>query len=1180
MKPFVHLHNHTHYTFLKSVATPEQLVAEAKKNNAPAVAITDENALYGAIELYKAAKKAEIKAILGCKLTVLAPSIKGAENTPSGHIIALAESQEGYLNLQKLVTAAHLSEDEIHRPAVDWETLKQHQEGIIFLTGATDGLIPQLILDGQKEAACHLLKEISGWRSDNIFLEIQYHPNRKHQGDLNSSLLEIHQEHNIPLVATNGIYYTHTDDAEAQDVLHCILQNTNRKDDQRESMQEEDYSFRDSETMYEQCKDFPEACENTVKIAERCDVSFEFGNYLMPLFPLPDGKDAYTYMKELCFEGLIKRYKLDITIEECMADNFSKLSEDNVKKAKRLQYELDIIHKMGFETYFLIVADFVKHAKDKGILVGPGRGSAAGALVSYTMEITDLDPLRYDLLFERFLNPDRAEMPDIDMDFEDDRREEVLEYVVNKYGKDHVAQISTFGTLAARAAVKDVGRAIGAPFLEMNNLAKLIPGRPGTTLKDALEGENSEFKKAYDSSPLYKDIIDIAKRVEGLVRHISVHACAVVISPKPLVNYTPIQHPPKDDTAIISQFSAKPLGDLGLLKMDFLGLRNLTIIGSALRLIKERHGKEIILSDIDLEDPATFEIFSQGRTTGVFQFESAGMRRYLKELQPTRFEDIIAMAALYRPGPMDWIPKYIDGKHDERTIQYAHTSLEPYLKSTYGVAVYQEQIMQIAQAFSGMPLGQAYILLKGIAKKIPQVVQEQKAAFTEGAIAQGHSKELTNLIFEKVIEPFAGYGFNKSHAACYARIAYQTAYLKAHYATEFMTALLSADADDTDRIKLEVEECRATEIEVLPPDVNASKHLFSIEADKKIRFGLSGIKGLGSNTIEKIIENRQEKTFETLSELLISLDSKLVNKKTLEALAKSGALDSLAERNQVLANISHIQSFVKKQDKEAAPTNQITLFDADEHNDTIAELDLDYVEPATQTQKLSWEKELMGLYISSHPLEGLERYLMDTFDMINDINDKMIGNTTKLAGFIKSAKQFTTKKGDHMGVIELEDLTESLELTLFPDTYRKYLNQWSVGDFVIAKGKINVRNNHYQMLVSTLEIYTLEEIKQKALRYEKRLQNKPLNRESQFSTTTASTDNQNGNTPKQVLIHLPPATKQNDLLKLRDILKLYPGNTTVEISYSDGERVKIPYEISPNDAFVNSIKKWKQTIGK
>ncbi|MBI5421640.1 DNA polymerase III subunit alpha, partial [Candidatus Peregrinibacteria bacterium] len=687
-KPFVHLHVHSHYSLLDGLSPPEAYVKKAVEQGSPAVALTDHGVMHGGIEFYKACKKANIKAIIGCEVYIAFNKLTDKRHQIDNkrtHCILLAETQEGYENLLKLTTVAHL-EGYYYKPRVDWDLLKQHSKGIIALSACLHGDLPQAILNRDEEKIKELIERFQNtFGKDNFYLELQDHPGLPQQKVVNDRLIELGKTHGIPLVATCDSHYVNPEDNEAQDIMLCIQTGRNQSDSGRMSMMDSDYSMRSPEQMWESFAHVPEALENTVKIAERCNVKFEFGKYRIPSFHTPDNKDPALYLKELCYKGMAQKYELTATPEDLM-NRASTLTDEDRALADRLDFELKVITDMGFVGYFLIVWDFVKWAKDHEIVVGPGRGSAAGALVSYSLDITEIDPLKYKLLFERFLNPARISMPDIDLDFADNRRDEVIDYVADKYGRDRVAQICTFGTMAARAAVKDVGRSLGVPFSEMNEFAKLIPEKPGTTLDEALE-QSHELKTASQSSEIFKQVMANALKLEGAVRHVSVHACAVVIADEPLTKYTALQHTPKDEHGIITQYEAKSLETLGLLKMDFLGLKNLTILQTALKIIERTKGKKINLKKISVEDKKTYGVMARGETTGVFQLESSGMKRYLKELKPTEFEDIIAMVSLYRPGPMEWIPDYIKGKHNPKAVHYIHPSLIPILKTTYGIAI-------------------------------------------------------------------------------------------------------------------------------------------------------------------------------------------------------------------------------------------------------------------------------------------------------------------------------------------------------------------------------------------------------------------------------------------------------------------------------------------------------------
>ncbi|MEK7136901.1 MAG: DNA polymerase III subunit alpha, partial [Patescibacteria group bacterium] len=825
-----------------------------------------------------------------------------------------------------------------YKPRVDSELLAQYGKGLIALSGPIGGAIPQAALIEDRARVAALVEQYRSFFGEkNLYFELMDLPEVTGQAEVNQQLIRFGKEFDVPTVATCNVHYARREDAEAHDVLLCIQKNANVEDTHRFSMLESDYSMRPFEELEKAFGHVPEALQATAEIADRCNVSFEFGKYQIPAFPIPEGTTEATYLRAMCEEGMKKRY----------GNKPSKVVRD------RLEYELKIIEQMGFASYFLIVWDFVRFAKEQKITVGPGRGSAAGSIVSYCLDITTLDPLEHGLLFERFLNPERISMPDIDLDFADARRDEVLSYVAQKYGRDHVVQICTFGTLAARAAVKDVGRAYGIPFVEMNELAKLIPERSGTQLQEALK-QSSELKVAYESNALYRKIIDTALKLEGKARHVSVHACGVIITKEPTVRYTALQRAPKDDETIITQYAAKPIEDLGLIKMDFLGLKNLTIIQTTLEHIERQRGSKLDLPKISLDDRGTFALLSRADTTGVFQLESEGMRRYLKQLKPTEFGDITAMVALFRPGPMEWIPSYIRRKHRKEQVAYLHPDLRPILEPTYGIGVYQEQILELARAFAGYTLGEADILRKAIAKKIKKELDAQREQFIQGAIRKKYKKELAERIFEDVVTPFANYGFPKAHAASYARIAYETAYLKAHYPTEFMAAMLSSESGDAERIAFIIGECRAMGIEVLPPDINESFAQFtpfqSAGDKRQIRFGLTAVKGVGDSSVAHIIALRQkEGKFTTIEDFARRLPGKLLNKKFIEALAKSGALDSLGDRGVFIAHYERIADFSRASGDVAAGQSDLFAVSGDESG--AGAIEFPKTEPVPTTQK-------------------------------------------------------------------------------------------------------------------------------------------------------------------------------------------------------------------------------------
>ncbi len=1062
MKPedFVHLHCHTTYSLLEALPAPEEVVARAKALGQTAVGIADKGYLYGLIEFYQDAKKQGLKPILGVEVFQAARTRFDKESgtdTRSAPLVLIAATQEGYQNLLELCTLAAL-EGMYYKPRVDAELLKKFGKGLICLTGQLSGLIPQAALQEDGERVKQLTEELWGYfGKENVYYELQDLPGLNGQAEANQQLIRFGKELGVPVVATCGSYYCETTDAEAHDVLLCIQKSALVEDPGRFSMRDSDYSMRPFEELEKAFAHIPEALENTRVIADRCSVDFEFGKNQIPHFPTSNGRSEDEELEFLAREGFKRRYP-----------------KTSPELDKRLEYELSVIRQVKFSGYFLIVADFVNEARRRGIMVGPGRGSAAGSMVSYCLGITNLDPIPQGLLFERFLNPERISMPDIDLDFADDRRDEVLEYVREKYGRDRVVQICTFGTLAARAAVKDVGRAYGVSFLEMNALAKLVPEKPGTTLDEALA--TSELKTAYDTNDAYKKIIDIALKLEGKARHVSVHACGVIITPKPAIEYTAVQKAPKDDKTIITQYSAKPLESLGLLKMDFLGLMNLTVIQTTLKIIERTRGQKIEIDTIPTDDKAAFNLLKAGTTTGVFQLESAGMRRYLKQLKPTRFEDIMAMCALYRPGPMESIPTYIKGKNDPKSVTYEVPELEPFLKETYGIMVYQEQVQRVAQEFAGFSLGAGYLLIKAVAKKIPKLLAEQKEKFVNGAVAIGKKKEVAERIFA-LIEPFAGYGFNKSHAACYARIAYETAYLKANYSAEFMAALLSSDSQDTDRVMIEIEECRTMGIDVLPPDINESRKQFTVitAADRPdaegrwaIRFGLSAVKGIGESSVDLIIAERDANgPFTSLENLARRVPAKVFNKKLLEALAKSGAIDRFAERNAVITHYDKITSYAK--DSGASGAAQGDLFGAAGLVEE-ARIDLPFTPPASPQQKLLWEKETLGLYVSSHPLAGLKKYIAKKARLVESLTPKDIGKKITVAGIEEGFKPIRTKKGDTMGILTLEDPTGKIEVTLFPKTYNDLQNLLGQPDTVlVVGGTLEARGGQYQVIVDAIK---------------------------------------------------------------------------------------------------------------
>ncbi len=1073
MKPadFVHLHCHSTFSLLEGLPTPDEVVQRAKELGADAVGLADKGYTYGLIQFYKACKEEGLKGLLGLETYVAARTRHDKESSADTRrypLVLLAETDEGYLNLLELATKAAL-EGMYYKPRVDAELLKQYGKGIIALTGPIGGAIPQAALAEDFERVKMLTEQYrSFFGAENLYYELMDLPNVPGQSEVNAALIRYAKELNVPVVATCNSHYCRVEDAEAHDVLLCIQKNANVGDAGRFTMRDSNFSMRPADEMVAAFAHAPEAITNTRVIADRCNVKIGFGQYRIPKFPVEKGQTEESLLKAQCETGLERRYGDAIKADPA--------KEKGIRE--RLEYELEVIKNMGFSGYFLIVADFVGEAKKRGITVGPGRGSAAGSIVSYVLDVTTLDPLEHGLLFERFLNPERISMPDIDIDFADTRRDEVLEYVREKYGADRVIQICTFGTLAARAAVKDVGRAYGVSFAEMNALAKVISDRPGTTLDEALATD--ELKDAIASNETYKKIIEIALKLEGKARHVSVHACGVVITPEPAVKYTALQRAPKDENTIITQFDAKPLESLGLLKMDFLGLKNLTIIQTALLIIERTHNVKIDISRIPTNDKKTFELLARGETTGVFQLESAGMRRYLKQLKPTTIDDITAMVSLYRPGPMDKIPDYIKCKHGEKEVTYLHKDMEPILKPTYGVGIYQEQILEMAKVFAGFSLGEADLLRRAIGKKIKKELDAQREKFIKGAVARKYPEKLAALIFDDVITPFAGYGFNKSHGACYARIAYETAYLKARYPTEFMAALLSSEDGDTDRISIEIEEARAMGLKVLPPDLNESLAHFTALPEGNIRFGLLGVKGVGESSIRQIIDLREKDgKFASVESFASRVPSKLLNKKLLESLAKSGALDSLGERGTFVGQYDKIAEFSKTAgDAGASQTDMFQTLGAGSAGSSI---EFEPRDPATQYQKLMWEKETLGLYVSSHPLAGLKKYIGKKARLIDSFKPDDIGHKVTVAGIVESVKILHTKKGDSMAIMTIEDPTGRIEVMLFPKVYAQFKDQVEKQDSILViAGTLDMRMGQPQLKAEAMKCASLETMVQRA----------------------------------------------------------------------------------------------------
>mgnify|MGYP001584715583 FL=1 len=1156
---FVHLHNHTHYSILSALAKPDQYVQLAKSQGSPAVAITDSGVMYGAMDLYKYAKAAGIKPIIGLE-AYIAP-LGHTNKTPENRyytLVLLAYNNEGYQNLLKLSTIAAL-EGFYYKPRMDDELLEKYGAGLIALSGNLSGGIPRAILENNVDSAREMIKNYQRiFGKENFYLEIEHHPEVANWSILNSKLLTLSEEMGAPLVAANDCHYAYPEDAEAHDVLICVQMQKTVQDEHRLRFVG-NYAMRSPEDMIEAFRFCPEAVANTLKIAERCNVTIEFGKYQIPVFDT--GKEeTEDYLRKLCEVGFEERY--------------GKNPSDEAKA--RLEFELETIHKMGFDAYFLIVHDFIRHAKETGIVVGPGRGSAAGSIIAYCLRITELDPLKYGLLFERFLNPERISMPDIDVDFADNRREEVLKYVTEKYGEDHVAQIITFGTLAAKAAIRDAGRALGHSYADVDLVAKKVP--PAILGKYAPLAESivsdPELSKLYKENAQAKEILDTAIKLEGTIRQVGTHASAVIIAGKPLLETTPIQKATGEKEGIITQYSMKPCEELGLLKMDFLGLSNLSIVETTLGILRRTKPElKLDLEKLPMDDAKTYELLKRGETTGVFQLESGGMKRYLRDLKPTEFGDIIAMVSLYRPGPMQFISVYIDGKHGKKKVTYLHPSLEAVLKETYGIAIYQEQILEIAKRFAGFSLGEADLLRRAIGKKVMKELVAQRQKFIEGAIAQKNDKKLAEKIFDEVIEPFAGYGFNKSHAACYALIAYQTAYLKAHYPAEFMAALLTSDADNTERVVVEIEECRNMGIAVLPPSVNESRAHFTVVDDKTIRFGLMAVKGMGEGPVREIIHARErEGAFTNLENFAKRVPAKLLNKKSIVCLAYAGAIDDFGERAELAANYDEISDYAKNI-QSSITEGQNDLF-ADLEGADTSSLKLNHVPPVESTQRFKWEKETVGLYISGHPLQGLKRYFQGKGKLIGQLNEKLVDKKIKITGLVAQLRKVMTKSGRYMAMGEIEDPTARVNFVVFPQAYDKIGALLDADKVYSVEGKLDMRGEDFQVIVDSLKPLSLDNILKAANENglfdpsEHIVGVPPLRSEEKAAEETGGVEGSEV-AGGPYIIKLEEGTDPDVLKKLKPLLEAHKGDTTVEIHMPSGgmlKRVKVPFGVNTASA--------------
>ncbi len=1148
MSDFVHLHVHTEYSMLDGLSKIPDLLEQVKKHGQKAVALTDHGGMYGAIAFYNACRDKGIKPIVGCELYLAEKSRKDKQTKlgdDQAHLTVIAQNYTGYKNLMKLVSIANL-EGFSYRPRVDEEVLEELSEGLIVLSGCMNSVFNKLLREKKDKTALKKIKKYQKIFGDRFYIELQNHPNVAELKELNDKLVKISRDLNIPLVATNDVHYVHEEEAEGQDALLCVQTRKLISDDKRMKMIDTpEFYLKSTEEMQDLFADYPEAVENTVKIAERCDLEIPTGQLIFPEFPLPKGETAESWLEKKAYEGLDQKF-----------------SQRSKELTERIDYELGIINDKGYATYFLITQDFVNWAKEQGIGVGPGRGSAAGSLVSYCLGITMLNPLEHGLPFERFLNPERPTPPDVDIDFADDRREEVIEYVANKYGHDHIAHVITFGRMEARVAVRDIGRVLGMPYEDPDRIAKLIPNVPGKKTSIASAIRSVPDLGEYYKQPRFKKLMDLAQQVEGTIRHSSVHAAAIVIADKPLPEYTPIQ---KDNRSgkMITQYDMYSLDcnidddAIGLLKFDFLGLRNLSTIQTAVNLIKKYQGKEIDIEELPLDDKKTYELLSSGETTGIFQMESGGMRRVAKTLQPSQFSDISAILALYRPGPMDLIPRFIEGKHNPKSVQYPHESLKEILEETYGIMVYQEQVLEIVHHMAGYTMGEADNLRRAIGKKKRKILDKNRDRFIKESVKKGYKKNVAEKVWG-FIEAFADYGFNKAHAASYAMIAYQTAYLKANYPVEYMAALMSVESNATsvtrdEKVAVAIEASRDIGIKVLPPDINLSDETFSIEENKEslenkaIRFSIAAIKNVGTAALENILETRKELggEFHSFTEFVHKTDGRKVNKKVLESLVRVGAMDCFGTRSSMLENLESIrqtaaqfQSDIDGQDNLFAKVSSTTTA----IKDTFPEM-----KEYPVKELLSFEKELLGMYLTDNPLaDQLEEAASRSNKNIAELDENLHQDKSFLFGGVLSRVKVTNtkKNGDEMAFGTLQDSTGSIEIVFFPKIYEDAKNLIQQDGVVLIKARVQLREDELKLVAEKVSAPSADE-------------SRPI------------ADN-----AKEIFI--PRKTEKDTLKKLGQLLKKHPGDTKVAVLIPNGgkpERMVLPYGVAWDDKLEKEVQK-------
>ncbi|MGE5312509.1 MAG: DNA polymerase III subunit alpha [Acidobacteriota bacterium] len=1191
---FVHLHNHTHHSLLDGLTKVDELVQRVKASGMQAVAMTDHGTLSGAIEFYKACKDEGVKPIIGIETYVAARTIHDRDPSKDKaryHLVLLAMNETGWKNLIQLSTTANL-DGMYYKPRIDHDLLEKYNEGLIATSACLGGEVSEPLQHDDYEKA----KEVANWYKsvfgDRYYLEIQDHNDLPLQRKVNDYIFRLAKELDIKTIITSDAHYVLPEDQEAHEILLCVGTGAFLSDESRMSLTDFHLNVTDPQDVIARWgKEHPESIRTTKEIADRCHLEFEFGKILIPVFPTPKGYDEKSYLHKLVWSGVARRYGA------VPKDKAEELEEAAVRKlvsneiVERVDYELEVVDSMGFNGYFLIVQDFINWGKSQGIVFGPGRGSAAGSIIAYALNVTDLDPLAYGLLFERFLNPDRISMPDIDVDIQDTRRDEVIQYCAEKYGHDHVSNILTFGKMAARQAVRDVARVLQVPYSDADRLSKMIPAPvQGRHIPLSVSRENDpDLKKEYESNPTSKKVIDFAVRLEGTIRSHGVHACGVVIAPQPLTIFVPLERAQKGDDVITSQFSMTQIEDLGLLKMDFLGLSNLTIINNAMRIIKKVYKTEIDLSTLPLDDEKTYELFQRGDTTGVFQLESAGMKRYLKELKPSVFDDIIAMVALYRPGPMQFIDSFIKRKHGEEKITYLDDGMKNSLENTYGILVYQEQFMQISKEWCGFTGGQADTLRKAVGKKKMDLMLKIKPDFVEGAVTHsGAKREVAELFWDQLVE-FANYCFNKSHAACYALVAYWTAYLKAHYPDAFMAALMTSDADDVDRLAIEIAECRHAGITVMPPDINQSFVEFAIvPGENKIRFGMSAVKGVGVAAVEEVLRTRVEDgVFTSVSNFAQRVSTSKFNRKAWESLIKAGAFDQFGTRSDLLFNLDAIVAYASRVQKDAA-SNQADLFGG--LSDAVKVPDI-VLEPAPEQhherEQLLWERELLGLYLSAHPLDKYDDYFAEQTVALNSLEVGHDKKRVTVGGVLSSIRTIVTKNGSKMAFLRIEDKTGEGEAIIFPKLYEE-IGEQLVQDMVVkVDGKISSTDRdgnslgEAKVIADEVVFVTNEELDSyqktgKAMKTPRAKKAEDMKKPAAQSASDSVPTEQYtviDEIPKTLYVHVKNPDNHDQLRQLKQCLNGFPGTNEVILVLGEDKKsaLRLPFRVTANEGLVEEI---------